>query len=387
MSNRLNILYVVNSRIPTEKAHGKQIVETCQALADQDCSVLLLLPARVNYIKDSLFDFYRVRQNFTVKRLPCLDLLWLSFSKSFFFFIQSATFTLSAIFFYLWTNKKFNVIYTRDLLLAGLLSFGRRPTFVEIHDLPAGSTFFHRMIWKRAKGLIVISRGLQEELIRQGVSENKILISRDGVRLEEFDISISKEEARLRLNLDPYKKIVLYTGHLYDWKGADLLAEASASLPLDVQVYVVGGTVEDVSSFKERFNSPNLFITGYHPPSEIPMWLKAADLLVLPNRADKKISSHYTSPLKLFEYMASNTPIIVSDLPSLREVVTENEVFFFEPDHPQNLVRVILTILSEPNLYLQRGSNARNIAEKYTWNKRGEQITRWLLMFPQKDTI
>ncbi|MDP3710317.1 MAG: glycosyltransferase [bacterium] len=379
MDEKLNILYVANSRIPTEKAHGKQIAETCQALADKGCNILLLLPARKNYITENIFDFYGLRRNFAVKKLTCLDLLFLPFGKSLFFFIQSVTFALSTIFFCLWTNKKFDIVYTRDLLLAGLLSFGRRAIFVEIHDFPAKSTFIHHMMWRKVKGIIVISQGLKEELVKQGITDEKILVARDGVRLEEFDIDISRKEARLRLNLDLYKKIVLYTGHLYDWKGADLLAEAATNMSLDVRIYIVGGTAEDVTNFKRKFKAPNLFIVGHRPPQEIPIWLKAADLLVLPNRADKKISSHYTSPLKLFEYMASDTPMIVSDLPSLREVVGDNEAVFFTPGNKNDLTQKIITGINNKESLTAGARLVQTTVRQYSWENRSKLIKKFIL--------
>ena len=69
--------------------------------------------------------------------------------------------------------------------------------------------------------------------------------------------------------------------------------------------------------------------------------MKSADILVIPNKQGDKASEEYTSPLKLFEYMASHRPIISSDLPSLREILTEKEALFFKPDSPGDLAKVL----------------------------------------------
>ena len=71
--------------------------------------------------------------------------------------------------------------------------------------------------------------------------------------------------------------------------------------------------------------------TGLVPPAEVAAQLRAADVLVLPNPASA-ISSAFTSPLKLFEYMAAGRPIVATDLPSMREVLhAEENALLVEP--------------------------------------------------------
>jgi len=104
--------------------------------------------------------------------------------------------------------------------------------------------------------------------------------------------------------------------------------------------------------------------------------LFAADALVLPNSAKAKISSHYTSPLKLFEYMASRRPIVASDLPSLREVLRDGEnAVLVKPDNPRALAEGIERALSDAELAARIGRQAREDVEQYTWEKRAVNIT------------
>src|SRR5262245_52079 len=90
----MRITYITNSRLPTEKAHGIQIMKTIEAIASLGYSVELVIPNRKNPIQEDLFSFYGVKKNIEVIRLWCLDSVrfgflgfiieWLSFAENVF---------------------------------------------------------------------------------------------------------------------------------------------------------------------------------------------------------------------------------------------------------------------------------------------------------------
>ena len=263
-----SILYIANARIPTEKAHSLQIMKTCESFARNGVSVDLVVPNRKNNIKEDAFNFYKVESNFKITKTSCIDFLENNIiPKLFSFWIQSITFYFSA--------KKYikqnpdSIYYTRDLLIAGLLPKKVGSVFYEVHTVPDSVNFIYKRAWNNSKGLVVISEGIKKELIRLGVAENKITISRDAVDIEQFNISETKEESRNKLNLPQDKKIIVYTGHLYDWKGAHILAEAASNIN-EVEFYFVGGTEKDISFFKENFTSTNIHIMGHQKHETIP---------------------------------------------------------------------------------------------------------------------
>lgn len=367
----MKIAYIANVRIPTEKAHGIQIMKMCEAFADAGQAVDLIVPRRINFLKKDPYDFYGVKRNFAIRRLWCVDFLAFPFFKRTGFFLASLSFLISAEIYCFF--RKFDAFYTRELGVAAVLSF-LAPVFYEIHNFPGRVNFLHRFSFSRSAKLIVISDGLRKELISAGMSSEKIIIARDGVDLRSFSIMKSKDECRSELGLPADKKIVLYAGHLYAWKGADVLADAADFLPDDVLVYIVGGTKKDMADFSARHKNKNLNITGWQEPQRIPLWLKAADLLILPTSSRTKIGSDYTSPLKLFEYLASGTPIIASNLPSLREVVTDKEVIFFEPDNAGSLVQKITWALEHESVLRELALSAEKIAGGFSWRKRADKI-------------
>jgi len=336
----MKIIYINCSRIPTERAHGLQIMKMCEAFAGT-CDVELWVPRRLNTIKEDPFEYYGIKRNFAIKKIPCIDFIAINRAPVG-FWLTELTFLLFVIFYR--AGARADIIYTRDKFVAFVLSIFKSNIYLEEHTVPA-RIFFNRI--KKLKGLILITNGLKKVFQEHGVSVDKILLVPDGVDVEEFAIQKSKAECRSKLNLPHDKKIVLYTGHLYPWKGVDTLCEAVKYLPGNVLIYIVGGTEHDIKINKLQLKTHNLQHVAHRPHKEIPYWLKAADVLVLPNSEKYDISKYWTSPLKLFEYMVSGRPIVASDLPSIREILNETNSVLVESDNPEKLALGIKIVLED----------------------------------------
>ena len=378
----MKLIYIANARIPTEKAHGIQIMQMCEAFAKHNpnatnkVEVELVLPKRFNDIKKDPFKYYGVERNFEIKKLPCLDFISLDkYIGHLGLWIESISFNFF-VFFYL-IFKKADIIYTRDRFLTPFILVRKNIVF-ELHTFPK-NFFLHSPFIKKIKKIIVITNQLKNLLIKKKILPNKILVVPDGIDIEKFDVRCSMFEARKKLNLPLDKKIVLYMGHLYEWKGAQTLAEAFRYLLKDIEIYFVGGTAEDKKKFKIRNLKLEINVISHRPHAEIPYWLKAADVLVLPNTAKKEISKYWTSPLKLFEYMASKRPIVASNLPSTREILNEKNAVLVKPDSPEELSRGIKKILQNPEFYTKISNQAFQDVKQYTWEKRSKRILSFVV--------
>lgn len=372
------LFYIANIRLPTEKAHGLQIMKTCEALARQGIAVELIVPRRKNRFKDDPFVFYETEKVFTLTATWCLDFISLGIFGSIGFWLEIWTFYLAA-------KRRLRRegggrYYTRDLAIAYWLSRKSYNVYYELHTLPDRPGWRHRMAWERAAGLVTISDGLKNELLRQGVPANKLLVARDAVDVGQFDKSVSHNSAREILKLPFDKKIVLYVGHLYEWKGAGLLVEAVRYITdPNVEFYLVGGTLDDIEKFRRRYHAPGLHIIGWQYHRVIPQWLTAADVLVLPTSAKQKIGAVYNSPMKLFEYMLSKRPIIAADIPSLREVLDGTSATFFPPDDATALAGTIQRVLAEKNIAEQKANHAYEVVVKhYSWQGRAARIKNFI---------
>ncbi len=382
----MKLLYIANARIPTEKAHGLQITKMCEAFAKLEGNIDLVVPYRIQtkILKGkNAFGYYGVERIFNIKKLPVPDLIYLTgflpgkISIAL-FHIHGVIFSFFVLFYSLIKNP--NIIFTRDSKVAFLLSFFK-PVVYESHTHPSSNIdrFFERSAFKRCKFLITITRNLKDIYARRGFGKKKIHVLHDGVDIDQFDVDISKEEARKKLNLDAKEKLISYIGHLYPWKGVYTLVDASKFL--NAKVILVGGLEKDVKKIREyisKKNMNNVVVIGHVGPNEVPIYLKAADVLVLPNSAKDVISMYYTSPLKLFEYMASKRPIVASNLPSIREILNEDNAVLVEPDDPEALAQGIDRVLKDQRLASKVGQKAHEDVMDYTWEKRAERILQEL---------
>lgn len=331
----MKVLYLAFVRLPTEKAHGIQIMKTCEALAQQGATVELVVPTRSTAISDDPFSYYGIKTRFSLMRIRTPD--FVRFGKI--GFIVSALWFSERVRFmkHFWAQD--TVIYSRDaLVLLQYVLLGRRLVY-EAHAEPSLLSAF---VARRAARVIVITESLRQAFVLHGVPEKRICVVHDAV--DAYDSKMTRAELGM-----PNGVVVLYAGSRGKGKGVETLEAAAPRVP---------GTVLIVSD---------------KPPSIAREMLAQADVVVVPNSARYLSWSTYTSPMKLFEALASGALVVVSDVPATREVVNEDSVWFFKPDDPQSLVDTISEALTDPHREEKR-SRARAVAKEYTWQARAKKI-------------
>lgn len=104
-------------------------------------------------------------------------------------------------------------------------------------------------------------------------------------------------------------------------------------------------------------------------------WLAAADAAILPISAKFEIGRRFTSPLKLFEYLAAGLPIVTSDAPSSHDALDVRTTIFFKPDDAQGFVQALYNFirLSEASKALM-SEGCRHKSQNFTWKIRGFNI-------------
>lgn len=385
----MKLVYIANARIPTEKANGLQIMQNCEAFASAGAAVRLWIPARRNTAAlDGVDPFvhYGVERRFTIERLPCIDLLPLVPDRSdaparLIFWVQWVTFTLTAFIRALFARA--DVFYSRDALILLMLSWVRpkKALAYEAHSM----TRIGRLAARRVGSVVTTTGRLAEEMKAAGAA--RVMAAHDGIRAARFETLLDRSAARWAVGWETDAFIVGYVGRLHTMgmdKGVGRLVEALAARD-GVALALVGGPDEMAAALRERWialggREQDFLYAGQVAPERVAVYIRAFDACALPLPWTEHFA-HYASPMKLFEYMAAARPIIASDLPSAREVLTEGETaLFFPPDDVGAIRTAVERLRSDPALRGELAAHGRALAlEKYTWEARAEAILTFLV--------
>ena len=359
----MKLVYLANIGIPIDWAHSIQVMKMCEVFAILGFNVELVVPNRYTGINDDPYVYYGVQKNFKITKIPCID-IGKGSDRAIVYWLRLISFFILAKFYLLF--KHTDLLYTREPF--AYLFFNS--FILELHNIPKVIKRKYIKIWQKAKCLVVITNAIKNKLIEVGISKDKILVAPDGVPLEAFDIPITKNEAREKLGLPEKKKIIMYTGSDIHWKGLSVLQNVSKELSDDYLVVFVGN-IKGKNNDKE-------FFPGFQPYTKIPLWLKSADVLILTGNPNEDISKYYTSPLKMFEYMASGRPIIASDLPSFREMLSEKNCLFVKDNKTEAFANAVKVFIDNSSFSDTITRQALEDVKEYTWKKRAENILNFI---------
>ena len=335
----MRIRYFADIRFPLERANGVQTMETCHALARRGHQVHLVVRPDSAAPRRDPFAYYGLApvSSLTIERCACrhrrprgVPRTWRTACGD--RWAHPARTSCS------------RATWASPACCSACRPAARPPVVYESHgfapsvaaDLPAMLSHAaalspakrgrlerrERLVWTRADGYVTITAGLARELEERFGARAHLAVVPDGARVPPV------EDVGLRRTAGADGPVVGYAGHLYPWKGVDVLIAAIERLP-DVRGLVVGGLagepdLERVRALADRVAPGRVTFAGQVEPPRVAALLRQADVLVLPN-TPSRMSAAYTSPLKLFEYMASGRPIVASDLPALREVLRPDE--------------------------------------------------------------
>jgi glycosyltransferase involved in cell wall biosynthesis len=358
-------------RLPTEKAYGIQMANTCNALALKGVDVTLLTAHHTNTVAEDFFDYYKLdRSRFQLRYFNIPNIFERTRFGFWLHLMLFSVVSLSTI-----IGRGYKVLYSREPFPLLFLAFGPYTTVYEMHDFPVSHHRTQAFLCRKVSRLVVTNEWAKTQCVeRYGIAPEKILVTPNGFDADSFKNPLTIEEARQNLSFPRDKKIIMYSGHLYGWKGVDVILQLAKEMRA-VQFVFVGGTSEAQHELQERYGvQPNVLFIPHQPPHLIPQYLQAADVLVLPNIPVNQHSEFSTSPIKLFEYMAARRPVVASRLPSITSVVNDEQVFFAEPGNVADWKRVIEGVIMDQSRTEEKVERAVIRSGSFTWLSKAEKI-------------
>ena len=369
----MRIACIATSEVPSRKANSIQVMKVCQAFIDLGHTIKLWLPGRAPDVSwQFLAEHYGIKDQFPIR--------WIRAARQ----LRRYDFCLRAVLAArLWGA---DLYYTWPLQAAAIASKRGLPTVLEIHDEPKGRfgpwLFGQYLRGSGTRRLLPITESLRawlERVYKVSLESPLAVIAPMGVDLERYADLPTPVEARQELAIRE-TFTAGYTGHFYPGRGIDLLLELARRNPA-MQFIWAGGEPAAVDRWRRRLAGSgvdNVQVLGFVSNARLPLVQAACEVLLMPYERRISVSSggdtaRFASPMKVFEYLASERAIISSDLPVLREVLNEKNAVLVPPEDVIAWNDAIQSLALNPDQRQHLASQARSDAARYSWIERARR--------------
>lgn len=230
--------------------------------------------------------------------------------------------------------------------------------------------FFERWVVRNSDAVIVICQHLMDIVNSIRKDSKVILIENQPLTLSLTAENLKPLRPQILESLHPSTRILLYTGTFEANQGIDLLL---ASIPFvlkainNLKFVLVGGEqwqIEDMRRLARDLGvNDHIIFTGKKPPSEMPLHIAIADVLLSPRTRGTN------TPLKIYSYLRSGKPIVATNLYTHTQVLTDEIAVLTEPD-PVAYAEGIIRLLQNKELAKKLGERGKAFAEKnYSYAK------------------
>ena len=267
--------------------------------------------------------------------------------------------------------------------ITGLVGFlatrlSRRPLVLSVRGsdvllLNSGlARALNRRIYRCMDAIVAVSRDIGDKLVAAGADASKIRVIYNGV--DDRFTPCDKTAARRQLDLPISSHIVLFVGLLVPVKGIDDLIAAIGQLARgDLECVVVGdGPLRSsLQASAARLGGGERFLfPGLRPSDEIPVWLNAADVLVLPSHSEGR-------PNIVLEAQACGLPVVATRVGGTPELIRDGEDGLLVDDgSPHAIARALSRLLEDDDFRERMGRAARRRIENgdLTWRASAERV-------------
>lgn len=272
------------------------------------------------------------------------------------------------------------IVHTRDWNFVKAAIKQGIPAIYEQHhheDKPFDPEIVHSPLFQIA---VTVADPVRASMIERGMPPAKVIKLHNGFnQLFLVRYSQEAEEWRRQLLTENRPYLIVYAGGLYPFKGVDLLIEVAKQLP-QMQFVMAGGDEDQVSAYQHLARNQqvdNVNFLGYLPQNQLASLLQAADILAHPHCLTE--AALFTSPLKFFDYMASGTPIVATEIPPLMEFKSSQVVATWcEPDHPAQFAQCLQKTLERYPRKAEGYRETQAFVRQFSWENRIQKILSYV---------
>jgi glycosyltransferase involved in cell wall biosynthesis len=227
--------------------------------------------------------------------------------------------------------------------------------------------------------VIVITGGLRDEMVRRGVSEEKIMVVPNGVDLKQF--GPREYDSALAQELGISNEVVIgFAGSLTFYEGLDDLLHAGwmlrqrTSIPFRFLFVGDGPVLEELQHLAIELDMMGISsFPGRVPHDEVNRYLSLMSITPFPRKPLPVCEM--VSPLKPLESMATGAVVLASDVQALREMVPDGGGLTFEKGSVGDLADKLQILIEDSSLRETLAANARIwVQENRTWERVSQGI-------------
>jgi glycosyltransferase involved in cell wall biosynthesis len=372
----MRVAYLSDSIIPSRAANAVQVMTMCETLARAG-HALTLFARRGEAPEGDVFRYYGVEPSFELVTCRAQGAGRLG-----------RVLYAAALRREVRARPRPDVAYGRSALgLAAVASLGA-PLVYEAHGPVRGwaGHGLHRWLFARPnfRRLVTTTMALKQWFERRfpALAGRVLVAPCGGVGAQRCALPREGGAAAGGWRRRPGALQVGYVGQLYPGKGMEVLVPLARRLR-DVDVHVVGGAPGDLARWRRRLNgTPNLILHGHVAPAQTPGFCEAMDVLIAPaqplvGRAGRQTRvPMMSSPLKLFEYIAAGKPIVASDVPVIREMLTDRvSALLVPPGDLDAWVEAVWELGADAGLRERLAARAREeVGRRFTWERRAAHV-------------
>ena len=218
--------------------------------------------------------------------------------------------------------------------------------------------------------VISINEALREYTIQMGAHPDKTSVVRAGIDFGLYHQGINPQALRKELGIHEGEVVLFFMGWLYEFSGLKEVALHLAREPMRygrIKLLIIGkgdlwGTIERIR--KNNHMENKIVLLDWKPYKEVPRYIAASDICILPAYKNQLMKN--IVPIKMYEYMASQKPVIATRLPGLvKEFGEDNGVLYV--DKPEEVLK-IAEELAESDRIQTEGIKARKFVEPSSWD-------------------